>query len=253
MFDIAAPPGGITCGANAFLFPASLATDTTGAKVMLLEYGTTVTGGPSAYYSSDSGATWTKVKTFTDAKHAHAVKFINGLFWATFGDAGFAGLGLYSCDPAAPTVWTRRSIYGEGSGGNTLYGIGMFPLTYNGRTVIVIESDSATNVGPLIFPSTATSGQRAMLPTVTLPPFSSGTMRQLTLDTATGNLFWFQSSESSQLNTVDAIWMMPPPYTAAVLLEEITVNNIARGNPVIYGDYFWLGADRCHIEKMIGQ
>ena len=88
------------------------------ASNLTLEYSVApITGGTSIYRSGDSGATWTKVKTWANAKHGHAVKAIGGVPWVMLGDypGGFTDIGLWSASDAAAGLWTRRSRFGEES------------------------------------------------------------------------------------------------------------------------------------------
>ena len=253
VFDLAAPPGAITTGDNATFRNSCVAVN--GANVYLLEYSVaTITGGPSLYYSPDSGANWTKVKTWPNGKHGHAVRVINGLPWVTIGDAAFTDLGVWVATAANALVWNRRSAYGEAAGGNTLYGINMVPVTVGGSPMVAIEYDGSSNYGPLLFPSQTGTAARALIPTLQIPPAYFGTMRCLTL-TSEGNLYWWQTTENGALGAHgDSVWMSQAPYTTAVCLESgIAASSMTLGNPVENGNYIWLGHFLIRKEKFAGQ
>jgi hypothetical protein len=233
--------------------------------VWLLEYGTTVTGGPSLYYSPDAGATWTKPKTWGSAgtgtaKHGHAVHAIGGLPVVMLGDASTTGgpswtdIGLHRCANAAGTgTWTQISIYGEAKGGNTLYGINFQPITVDGKAMLAVEYDGALNLGPLLFPdSGATAQQWPLLRTFQLPAAYFGTMRCLTL-TSEGNLMWVQTTENGAFGPSDTVWISAPPFTNAVLLDSFASSTMFLGEPIEDGDYVWFGWYRCRKEKFTGQ
>lgn len=248
VFDLDNPPGGLTTGDNASLRNSCVAVS--GANVYLLEYSTaTITGGPSLFYSSDSGANWSKPKTWTNGKHGHAVQVIGGVPWVMIGDSTFTDLGLYNATTAAATTWNRRSLYGEANDGNTLYGINFHPMTVQGQSVIVSEYDGNHNGGPLVFCTQSISKTKALLPTCTLPAAYAGTMRGLT-ETSEGNLMWVQTGENAAVGPLDSIWIARPPFTAPVLLESFTSANTLGtiGDPVEDGDYVWFGTYRCRKE-----
>lgn len=252
MFDLAAPYGALVAGDHATLRPQCLAVN--GANVYLVEYSnaTPITGGPSLFYSSDSGATWTKPKTWASGKHAHAVKVIGGVPWVMIGDGGpFADSGLWAATSAGATVWSMVSLRGEANGGNTLYGLNFQTITVGAQPQIVIEYDGALNYGPLIFPSQDRI-IRPLLPTFQMPAAYYGTMRCLTL-TSEGNLMWVQTSEAGALGTIESIWISKSPFTSAVLLDTFAPSSMFFGDPIEDGNYVWFGTMRCRKEKFVGQ
>lgn len=253
MFDLAAPPAGIATGVNSFFRPQCLAV--AGANVYLLEYGSTVTGGPSLYYSANTGTTWTKVKTWANAKHGHALHVVGGVPLVMLGDSGasFTDIGLWRATTAAATAWSRISQYGESSGGNTLYGINFQPVTVNGKSMLAIEYDGALNLGPLLFPdSGATAQVWPLLATFELPPAYYGTMRCLTL-TSEGNLMWVQTAENGTFGPNDTVWISEPPFTDPVLLDTFATSTMFLGDPIEDGDYVWFGHYRCHKEQFASE
>ena len=261
VFDLAAPPSGITVGDNAYWRNSVLATDPTGQKVLLGEYGNVVTGGASLYYSTDSGGTWTKMSPWPNSKHIHAVRYFTDLtpgaggeWWVQIGDANFADLGMWSCKDDGLWNWERRSA--RTLDGVDHYGINMFPIeTAPGVVKMVTESDTVANHGPTFLPVTQATGPREFTTSGALPAAQKGTMRQLTYDPETGNLYWYQTSELGALNTTDSIWMLPPPYTEPILLEEFPFlgGGETQGDPVIWGDYLWLGRNRIRKELTTAQ
>jgi hypothetical protein len=256
VFDLVDPPSGITVGDNAYWRNSSLATDATGQRVMLLEYGTVITGGPSAYFSIDAGTTWTKVKTWAKAKHGHAVRWHKGQWWVQLGDTGFSDLGVWSAPDSEPFMWRRRSTYQMATSDSAEYGINIFPITVNGIEKMVVEADTLSNFGPLFLPTGTPDNQRSFIPSARLPIEHKGTMRQLTYDPETGNLYWYQTCELGVLNTTDSIWMLAPPYTQPILLESFPYQGAGgetQGDPVIYGDYLWLGRNCIRKELTMTQ
>lgn len=251
MFDLNAPPSGITTGDNSSFRNSCVAVS--GANVYLVEYGpTTITGGPSCYYSSNSGSTWSKVKTWANGKHAHAVKVIGGVPWVMIGDGGtsFTDIGLWTATSAAATVWNQRSLFGEMTGGNTNYGINMVTATIEGNPMVLAEYDGHRAYGPLVFPSQTPTVTSALLPQCTLPGAYVGTMRQLTLTTE-GYLMWVTTGESGSVGPLDSVWVSAPPFTVPVLLEALpaAANTFGSlGDPVEDGSYVWFGTSRCHKE-----
>ncbi len=255
MFDLAAPPSGISTGDKATFRNACVAVS--GTHVYLVEYSVApITGGPSCYYSSDSGATWAKVRTWAKAKHSHAVKIIGGVPWVMNGDAGFSDLGLWNATSVGSMIWNQRSIYGEDGGGNTNYGINFFPISIGGQPMIVSEYDGNRNYGPLVFPSQSISTVKALIPTCQIAPSFMGTMRQLTL-TAEGNLMWVQTGENGSVGATDTVMIAKGPhYTQAIALETAPANTTfggTLGNPVESGDYIWFGRQRVRKEKFLDQ
>lgn len=257
MFDLAAPPGGLVAGVNSFFRPQCIALLPNGGSwhVWLLEYGTTVTGGPSIYYSPDAGATWTKPKTWANAKHGHSVYAINGGPVVMLGDAGFTDLGLWRATAANGTgTWNRISKYGEAAGGNTQYGIGAVAGTFNGNAVLFYEYDGDENFGPLVFPGGASTAQIwSMRPTYPIPQRYFGTMRTLT-QTPAGDLMWVQTTENGAFGTHDdTIWISKADeHTAPVLCGSISGGPSSRqyGRAVSEGNgYVWFGNKRCHVEE----
>lgn len=254
IFDLAAPPSGLTTGDNAAFRNSCVAVS--GANVYLVEYGvTTITGGPSIYYSADSGATWSKPKTWANGKHCHAVKVIGGVPWVMIGDGGFSDLGLWIATAANAGAWVQRSLYGEALGGNTHYGINMLPTTIEGQAMVLSEYDGNRAHGPLVFPSQAINVTKALLPQCTLPGAYVGTMRQMTL-TSEGNLMWVTTGEGGSVGPLDSVWIARPPFTIPVLLEALPAAAATfgtMGDPVEDGDYVWFGTSRCHKELFVGQ
>ena len=258
MFDLADPPNDIANGTPIVtgdqswfrpqcLFVAQM-------HIYLLEYGGTITGGPSLYCSGSHGGSWTKAKTFTDAKHGHAIRFISDKPTVMLGDGLFNGIGLYRSTTLEGTgPWARISQYGGAEDGNTLYGINFFPITVAGKQMIVSEYDGALNYGPIFYPHHGSDNQKwPLLPAFQLPPQYFGTMRSLTL-TPDGNLMWVHTAENGLFGPNETVWISKPPFTAAVLLDSFPSGTMFLGEPVIDGDHVWFGYYRCRAEKFLGQ
>lgn len=255
VFDLAAPPTGITVGDQSTFRNASVAIS--GANVYVTEYSVaTITGGPSLYYSADSGATWAKVKTWVNGKHCHAVQVISGVPWVTIGDGGFGDVGLWAATAANAMVWNRRSIFSEDFGGNTYVPINMKAMNVGGQPMIVLESDGNYGCGPLAFASQSPVVSRVLIPLHFLPIANLGTIRQLTL-TAEGNLMWVQTGESGSVGPQDSVCIARGPnFSYVTVLEAVPASsNIfgTLGDAVEDGQYVWFGTSRCVKEKYIGQ
>lgn len=248
-FDLASPPSGLAAGVNSFFRPQCLAVS--GTNVYLLEYGTTVTGGPSIYYSASNGDTpWTKPKTWANAKHGHAIHVINGAPVVMLGDASFTDLGLWRASATNGTgPWTHISLYGEALGGNTRYGINFVPVTRNGGTRLFVEYDGDERLGPLVFPGPADGPTfRPLQRTFEMPSDYPGTMRCLTL-TSEGNLMWVWTTENGALGPHDdTVWISKPPFTSAVLIDSFAPSTMFLGDPVEVGNYVWFGYYLCRKE-----
>ncbi|MEO9246474.1 pyocin knob domain-containing protein [Citricoccus nitrophenolicus] len=255
VFDIENPPAGITTDVNAFWRNASLATDETGQRVMLLEYGLTLVNGPSVFFSADAGDTWDQVHTFSTARHGHGIKYRDGEWWVQNGDAGWEGTGMWSAADSEPFVWERRSVYLHHTG-KVEHGINFqwIPMP-NGTEKMVTESDTLQDYAPLFLDTDPNTGPRHWVISDQMPVEYHGTIRQLTYDRDTGNLYYYQTSETGKMNDTDSIWMLPPPYTKAILLEVFPHADgfEAQGDPVIWGDYYWHGKNRIRKELTTGQ
>jgi hypothetical protein len=235
--------------------------------VYVLEYSIApITGGPSLFVSDNNGTSFVKTKTWTNAKHGHAVQVINGVPWVMLGDAGSAtgtDIGLWRSSDALGTSWSRVSSYGEGSAGNTLTGIN-FQLvstseTINGTSVtsniIYAESDTSYNTGPLALPLTslANPSSKPFLSTSQMPPMYAGTIRAMTY-TSEKNLMWLQTGEGGDVGPYDSIWIAAPPFYAnPVLLETLPASLVtfgSVGDPFEDGQYIWIGMYRLRKEQL---
>ena len=223
-------------------------------------YGTgTVVGGPSVYHSANPGATatsvlWSKALTLPGAKHLHAVKVINDLPWLAAGDngGGFPDAGVWVATSLAATNWIKRSYdpvstWGKGP-------INFFPVTVSGQQIVLFESDTTLNNGPLAFQDATGTKLRALMPTCFLPAPYAQTMRQLTV-LSNGNIMWVGTCEALAAGLTTCIWLSRQPYTTPVLLEDVgqTIELEALGDSVISNGYVWFGTYRCVQEKFLGQ
>jgi hypothetical protein len=227
-----------------------------------LEYSiNTITGGTRLYYSSNvntatpGNVTWTVARTWTDAKHGHAVKVIGGVPWVTLGDATFSDLGVWTATAANAAVWNRRSLLGEINNGTYEYGINFFPTTIGGQQVVVMEYDGYGPAGPLIHASQDPTQPRPSRKMCEVPYPYIGSMRALTR-TSEGNFMWVTTCEGGAIGNLDSIWILGDPYTTPVLLESFdgTAQPLGTiGDPIEMGDFIWFGRDRIRKEKFIGQ
>ena len=251
------PAGAVTnAGTNAELRNSCIAVS--GSNGYIVEYGsTTVTGGPSLYYSSNidtataSNIVFTKPKTWTNGKHCHAVQVIGGVPWVTIGDATFTDLGVWTATAANAATWNRRSLYGEANGGTTEYGINMVPLTIGGQSIVVMEYDGYGPAGPLVHGTQSGSANRPTRRLSDLPYPYMGSMRGLTV-TAAGHLMWVTTGENAALGPLDSIWIAKAPFTNPILLESFTSNNTLGtiGDAVTSNGYAWFGTYRCRIPTL---
>lgn len=249
IFDLAAPPGGITPGANSSFRNACVAVLAGSPnQLYLLEYGTgQITGGPQLYYSADNGTTWLSRRQWANAKHGHAVQVVAGVPWVMLGDggAGLVDVGLWKASTAAATVWNQVSNFGADY--TNIVGINFFAITPPGATtqIMLFESDGLQNFGPLIYPATSGS-QKPLMPSSTLPAQYAGTMRSMCY-TSEGYLMWAHTGEGGAVGPYDSFWIAAPPFNQPILLESAS----GAGNPlgtlgdaVEDGIYVWMGFTR---------
>ncbi|MFB9816819.1 hypothetical protein [Paeniglutamicibacter sulfureus] len=252
---ITTPSGEMDGGVNSYFREQSFALGPDGSACVL-EYGATIKGGPSVYYSPNAASAsplWTKRQTFTDSKHGHGIKYINDGYWAMLGDAGFTNVGLWKGGQNG-AGWQRRSVYEPAQGGNSLYGINLLPCTINGAQVILTDNDTKRGHSILMFP-TQGAGNFPLIPFVNAPlPYGVGTVRSLAF-TSEGNLFWVQTGEGGSAGPYDSMWLCPPPFREPVMLEAIPANNSLStlGLVVESGDYLFVGNQRIRKEKFLGQ
>lgn len=221
------------------------------------EYGAvggTVTGGPSIFRSSDTGATWTNVKTFSNGKHAHAVKVIGGVPWASIGDTSstFTDVGLWNATAAAAGTWNQRSIFTP-YGGTVNDMINFFQISMEGVNVIVGESDNHYGYGPLIFPSIGPSSSMAIVPLNTLRAPFFGSMQGL-VQSFEGNLIWATSGEAGAIGQLDAMLISRPPFSEAILLESLSPGTLTTIRDVVeHGPYVFYDLYRITKPRFVGQ
>lgn len=267
-------PGGAAADSGEFsvMRNACLAVDGASGQAFLVEYSSApIPGGPSLYYSANAtaadGATvvWTKAHTWDRGKHCHAVKLINNRVWVSIGDLGygtlgdpeteFVDVGLWVCSTlngvGTPANWIHRSTYGLLA---YLQVINFMPVTIGGQQVVVGESDTRDGYGPILFPDATGTRTMQLLPLHRLPAPYVATMRQLTLDPDTGNLYWCATGESGAIGPVDSLWVSPPPYVQPYLLEAVPLGTFTTmGDPVLSNGYYWCGVSRVRLEKFAGQ
>jgi hypothetical protein len=249
IFDLGAPPSGITPGANGTFRNSCLAVLAGSPnQLYLVDYGAgTITGGPQLYYSSDNGASWVSRKQWANAKHAHAIKIINGVPWVMLGDSGnnLADVGLWKASTAAATLWAQ--VTGYGADYSNIVGINFFTITPAGAIApfIIAESDGPFNHGPLVYPGTS-GAIRPMFPISSLPLQYAGTMRSLVI-TSEGNIMWVHTGEAGGIGPMDSFWVAAPPFNQPILLEAIDNTGSplgTLGDGVEDGAYVWFGKTR---------
>ncbi|MEO5949839.1 MAG: hypothetical protein ABIQ04_00150 [Candidatus Saccharimonadales bacterium] len=228
-------------------------------------------GGPAIYHSANiftataGSVTWTLSKQWPQAKHGHAVKIIGGYPWVSLGDMGgtaqpyiqFPDIGISRATSlTSPTVWSNPGVAGSGGSGTTRDVISFFPVTFNGKTVIVGESDGSINDGPLVFPSAAPGVSAAVTALHQIPFVYGQTMRSMGL-TPENNLIWAGVSENGAHGTADSLWMSAPPFDTPHLLEDVNsatlISSQILSDAVISNGYWWAGTYRIAYDKLIGQ
>lgn len=249
------PTEGVDGGENSYFREQSLAIE--GQQAYILEYGATITGGPSIYYTANIFATsmlWTKRHTWVNGKHGHGIRRIGATVYAMIGDAGFSDAGLWRA-PDVGTPWARASIYGEAAGGNTFYGINIHPVTIDGAPVILTDNDTKQHASVLLF-GDQSNRTLPLIRFATAPiPYGLGTVRQVTV-TSEGNVWWVQTGENGAVAPYDSIWMarLDRP-DVPVMLEAMPSTNAlgTLGPSVESGDYIFIGINRVRKEKFAGQ
>lgn len=269
VFDLNSPPPGFTTGLNSTFRSDSVFGD--GADVFLLEYspaklGSTpndaVEGGPSLYYSPNSGGTWYRVARFTKMRHGHAGMIINRKPFITGGDAGngWTDRGLWSApEISTSAVWTKRSLSIEGNPGyaaTDLYGINMIAMNVSGAPMIIMESDGRFNSGPLVYQGQSVTGGRPIIELNKVPVPYFGSMRHICL-TPEGNLMWLQTGESGSIGDYDTVMISKGPFfSESVALESVPASSnlfFSAGDSVLDGDYVWFGHHRIRRPIFPGQ
>lgn len=211
---------------------------TDGTNGYLIEYGATITGGPSFYQCANVNvidvafALFSKRKTWSGGKHGHAVEVIGGVPWAAIGDGGAAGtyadIGLWTATAANGATWNRRSLYGEISNGNYNYPIDFLAMTIGGASVVVGEYDGYGPSGPLVFDSQDPTVTRPLRQLCALPYPYTGSMRSLTLTNA-GHLMWVTTGEGGAIGTYDTVWIAKAPFVNPIMLESIASTSAVFG------------------------
>lgn len=249
--------GGVDGGEGSYFREQSFALEPGGQVAYILEYGATVTGGPSIYQTANVFATsmlWSKRHTWANGKHGHGITRIGSTVFAMIGDAGFEDLGLWRTGPAG-TPWSRSSIYGEISGGNSLYGVNIHPATVGGAPVILTDNDTKQHASILMFADQSTKSL-PLLRYITAPiPYGLGTVRQVTV-TSEGNVWWVQTGENGAVGPYDSIWMcrLDRPDAPVMLESRPSDNGFGTlGPPVESGDYIFIGSSRVRKEKFADQ
>lgn len=252
VFNFAAPPGTVgAIGDNACLRPQCLATN--GPNLYLGEYSVTppITGGPTLYYSPDSGATWSRGKQWGGAdlaKHIHTVEMENGAPLVMLGDASspgfnFTGIGLWRATALNGSTFQRISQYGEAAGGNTLYGIASVKVVVNGKTVRLYEYDGAKNRSLLKYPGSGGTVNEVwpFQEGFELPVGNFGTMRSLT-KISDQVVTWVQTSEVGALGPqLDSAWASLTPFNSGVKLFEFPSSSMVLGKGIVCNGKVWAG------------
>lgn len=247
-FDLATFSG---TGANSFFRPRCLAVN--GVNCYIVEYGTTVTGGPSVYYSNDTGENWAKVFTFANAKHAHAVRVYNGVPLVMLGDGGFADAGLWRAPAAGATNFVRINQADYSAGGNPYYGIDFMQAVVGTQTHIATESDNPHNFGPMWFPASGNDATiKPFLPSFRLSLEDYGTNRCLHFASDT-NMYFINTGENSNLGFVDSLHVSQFPYNDSVRLHSWPSVSTAYQDTIEVGDYLHMGPYRIRKVKFWNQ
>jgi hypothetical protein len=193
-----------------------------GSDVWLLEYGNTVTGGPSLWRSTNNGSsgTFTKQYTWTNGKHGHSVIICDGVPLVVIGDHGFTDAGTWIGN-AAGTAFTRKHQ-------TYPYAIRMIDTVIDDCRCLVGENDTTLGAGPLL---SIESYGAAAIPT-TLRPWTvtgstatiRGTMRQLTQLPNSGGWIYVVTGEGGAVGPVDAIIQMDRRFGRPIVLETFAAS-----------------------------
>lgn len=206
---------------------------TTAGTVLVGNYNAEVPG--RAYVFRYDGGTWSTVLDRSDARHIHAVqqRTANGDIFASVGDAGTAGTGLWRSQDDGLT-WTQVA--------SGRYGITMaFPPSTRGvpdRVVLDVDGPvpdiayqwiyGATSIVPLVQENDVADGGAAWA--------GSGRGSTITTD---GDLWWVTWGENGAIGTRGAIWLARGPFHKdAVLLEELFADP-GDGLGYVSGPYLW--------------
>ncbi|MDQ6947011.1 MAG: hypothetical protein M3256_12285, partial [Actinomycetota bacterium] len=242
-------PAQTAVGAATVTFPST----TYGAGV--------VVGGPTVYHCGNPTAAagsvlWAGVKTFLQAKHLHAVKIIGGLPWVSVGDLGsaFPDCGLWvATSLTAPTTWNQRTTTAVGT--TPKDPINFFPVTLNGQTVVIGESDSSLRDGPLLFADATGTKSRTLEATCRIPQPYTQTMRSLSPLTtgADPTIMWIGTGEAGSVGPTTCVWMAAAPYTQPIMLEDVgnALDVETLSDPVVNNGFAWFGSFRCVVPAMV--
>lgn len=195
-----------------------------GGGVLLFGNYTSAAGdGAHVWRSTDAGATWTQVLTLAAAKHVHAIRRnpTTGNIWATVGDAGFAGLGLYKSADNGLT-WSLMSSNDYG------IDIAFIPSAGPWPALVLLEGDGINRPHIMAFPEDGAPGDDTF-PLVwgwsgatTDPLVWRGTTRGITV--LPGNhLLWYTTTEAGAVGVRSGVFVaQAPDYQRVILLKETT-------------------------------
>lgn len=249
------PSGGVDGGEQSYFREQSFALD--GQLGYILEYGATIPGGPSIYYTANAFASsmlWTKRHTWAGGKHGHGIRKVGSYVFAMIGDAGFEDIGLWRA-PSVGTPWSRSSIYGELDGGNSLYGINIHPATIGGAPVFLTDNDTKQHASVLLFGDQGTKALPLVRFATAPVPWGLGTVRQVTVS-AEGNVYWVQTGENGAVGPYDSIWMarLNRPEVPVMLESLPSTNSLGTLGPSVEsGDYIFIGINRVRKELFAEQ
>lgn len=209
-----------------------------GSGVLLFGNYTSGAGdGAHIWRSTDAGANWTEVLTLASAKHMHSIRAnpaVAGEVWASVGDAGYPGEGLYRSTNNGAS-WTLMS--------SNDYGIDMvFVPSIEGRpALVVLEGDGLNRPHLMAFAQDGEAGDKTF-PLVWfdgVPGASDctrGTARGIGL-TANNDIVYWTTTEAGAVGARAGLWAaQAPDYTRSVLLVETT-----GAEPVSYSRTYFSG------------
>lgn len=200
-------------GENAYFREGSVVLDAAD-NLYAIEYGSAVTGGPSLYKGANASTAeaatfaWTKLKTWSNAKHGHAllIDATTSTIWATLGDSGFDEIGLWRATLAAPGTWSRMSAPASyAGGGNDLYGINMRIFERDGVRMMLMEDDSRLPYGLLLHQS-INAQQSPDISVAPLPAPYFGTARGLHI-CDNGHIYFVTTGENGIQGQYDCYWV----------------------------------------------
>lgn len=178
--------------------------------------------GPRILRYDTVGDSWALSQEFTGARHIHAFYNAGTAIYASIGDAGYTGIGLWQLTPAGIgagvggsdtwTAWTTTtSPHSSNYAVNIIAGDGTFISGIIGAADVVGNH--------LLFSKTSgTAGSFEFSPLIYRPVGNgSETVWSVIEDNTYGNIYYFTAESSAP-----ALYVTFPPYVQTVKLKDLT-------------------------------